>query len=631
MNVAVGIGEEGSKEAILAKMAELRRGATSAENFWRQYLDGVLSLVGGTQVVLLVAVRDEEKVEWRVQSMRPEPSAEKPPARDFMMAVAREGDACAEQGKIVASLRPAAKGQRGAHVVGVRLMTVDNDPSPRLAMVLVEGRSDDVAAEQAMRLLLVRDVPASYLAASSASGVAKRVEAFASTMDLMTQVNREDRFLSAAMLVCNELAGRHRCSRVSIGWRKGNYVRLKAMSQTERFEKRMDAVAELEKVMEECLDQDEEVVIPRPDKATYVSRDHEQFARAQGAVTICSVPLRDVDDAVMAVMVFEWSEDVANEALVRHLRLTADQIAPRIDELYRRDRWFGARAAAATKRGLGKIFGFDHTWTKLGCVLVAGLLAFLCLYRMEYRVEAPFVIESREVRFVPAPFDGYVSDVSGVIGQRVEKGDVLVKMDVQDLLLERSSAVAERNRYVREMEKARGEKQLAQMQISEALAEQQRIKIDELDWRLEQAVLKAPMSGIIVRAGSVSGELHERINAPLSRGDLLVKIASMEDLYVGCRIDEQDIEHVAMEAITEIAFASQPDLKYVTVLAKIDPAATPTEEGNRFHAECTFSEPPPGWVRPGMTGICKVNAGERSLIWIFTHRTIDFLRMFFWW
>jgi hypothetical protein len=37
------------------------------------------------------------------------------------------------------------------------------------------------------------------------------------------------------------------------------------------------------------------------------------------------------------------------------------------------------------------------------------------------------------------------------------------------------------------------------------------------------------------------------------------------------------------------------------------------------------------WWRPGMSGIGKIEAGERTLFWIIFHRTIDFLRMFFWW
>ena len=37
------------------------------------------------------------------------------------------------------------------------------------------------------------------------------------------------------------------------------------------------------------------------------------------------------------------------------------------------------------------------------------------------------------------------------------------------------------------------------------------------------------------------------------------------------------------------------------------------------------------WWRPGMAGVAKINTGQRSLLWIFTHRLEDFLRMKLWW
>jgi len=38
----------------------------------------------------------------------------------------------------------------------------------------------------------------------------------------------------------------------------------------------------------------------------------------------------------------------------------------------------------------------------------------------------------------------------------------------------------------------------------------------------------------------------------------------------------------------------------------------------------------PDWWRPGMAGVAKIHVGHRSFLWILTHRTVDFLRMFFW-
>ena len=37
----------------------------------------------------------------------------------------------------------------------------------------------------------------------------------------------------------------------------------------------------------------------------------------------------------------------------------------------------------------------------------------------------------------------------------------------------------------------------------------------------------------------------------------------------------------------------------------------------------------PNW-RPGMGGNAKIDVGDRSPLWIMTHRTVRFLREFFW-
>jgi hypothetical protein len=55
------------------------------------------------------------------------------------------------------------------------------------------------------------------------------------------------------------------------------------------------------------------------------------------------------------------------------------------------------------------------------------------------------------------------------------------------------------------------------------------------------------------------------------------------------------------------------------------------EKGNVFLVQCGFPESFPSWWRPGMTGVGKLNAGKQTLLWIFTHRTMDFLRLKLWW
>lgn len=616
-------------EQALRQLTALRNASGTAEQFWDRYVNGLHQLVNAHFSVIALSVEvDDGAREWRIRAMCPQRTENVQPPAEFVREISPSADSCLAGGSTIKQVSIPVRGLKDCWILGVRLDT--GQPNLQMVALALVSRTREARADELVcQLGLAADVPRSYLFANASSEAGERAQQFSSTLDLLVQLNREERFLSAAMLVCNELSARHQCGRVSIGWRKGKYVRLKAMSHVDRFEKKMDAVGQLERAMEECLDQDQEVVVPRPEAATFISRDHEAFCRQQGAGAVCSVPLRDGRNRCQAVLTFERSSGTFSENELRHLRLTADQAMPRLQELKDRDRWFGARMASWLRRMLGLVFGVEHTWMKLLVLVIVAVLVFLATFRMEYRVEAPFVIQSRDVAYIPVPYDGYIAEVKAEIGQRIETGDALVEMDTQDLLLERAAAVAERNRRMREREKARGENALADVQISDALLEQARIRIQAVDEKLSKSTIKAPLGGVIVR-GDMAGELHQRLNAPVRRGDVLIKIASLENIYIECRVDERDVEHVAEEATGEIAFASQPELKFPMVLKAIDPAAVPSADGNHFVAQCEFSEPPQGWFRPGMAGLAKINAGERSLIWIFTHRTIDFLYMFFW-
>jgi hypothetical protein len=105
----------------------------------------------------------------------------------------------------------------------------------------------------------------------------------------------------------------------------------------------------------------------------------------------------------------------------------------------------------------------------------------------------------------------------------------------------------------------------------------------------------------------------------------------LEDLYVQAEVPERDIHHVENGAAGEIAFASQPKLKFPMHVVKIEPVAQAGEEGSFFIVRCELDGSVEQWWRPGMEGVSKIEAGKRSVLWIFTRRTVDFLRMFFWW
>jgi hypothetical protein len=51
---------------------------------------------------------------------------------------------------------------------------------------------------------------------------------------------------------------------------------------------------------------------------------------------------------------------------------------------------------------------------------------------------------------------------------------------------------------------------------------------------------------------------------------------------------------------------------------------------NYFLARARVDAETQSWWRPGMGGTAKIDAGERSLLWVLTHRSLRFLQRALW-
>lgn len=212
------------------------------------------------------------------------------------------------------------------------------------------------------------------------------------------------------------------------------------------------------------------------------------------------------------------------------------------------------------------------------------------------------------------------------VGDELAEGDTLLVLDQSDLFLEEAALAAEKNRFQRELEKSRADQALADMRIGAALLEQAAARLDVVRHRLDQSVIRSPSAGIVVE-----GDQTERVGSPVSKGDILFRIGRTDRIYAELEVEEAEIHEVNLSLDGEISLASQPGETFVIKVVRIEPSAVVKEEGNVFLVRCELPEGFSSWLRPGMTGVSKLNAGDRTLLWIFTHRTMDFLRLSLWW
>jgi len=445
-------------------------------------------------------------------------------------------------------------------------------------------------------------------------------------MQVLSGVNEHEKFTASAMAACNEIASRWNCERVSIGLLKGRYVQVKATSHTEKFSRKMKLIQDIEAAMEECLDQDAEILYPPDDQATYVSRAGGQLSARHGPNTVLSLPMRREAEATGVITIERPPDQPFSEEEIETLRLTAELVTPRLVDLHHSDRWIGARAAADLHRSVSTLVGPKHTWLKVAAVAVFGVLAYVTLVKGPYRADAAFVLQATTRQIVAAPYDGFLKSVQVEPGETVEAGEtVLGKLETAELRQQLATAKAERIGYLKQAAQAREQGDRAQAQIASAQAAKATAQIELLQHQIDQATLVAPISGTVV-----AGDLKRQIGRPVETGEALFEIAPLESLRAELSVPEDQITDVQTGQRGELATAAYPNKRIGFVVERINPVAEVVNQRNVFKVRARLDERPP-WMRPGMEGTARVDIGRRSYAWLWTRDLRNWIRMKLWW
>jgi multidrug efflux pump subunit AcrA (membrane-fusion protein) len=213
------------------------------------------------------------------------------------------------------------------------------------------------------------------------------------------------------------------------------------------------------------------------------------------------------------------------------------------------------------------------------------------------------------------------------VGDAVSQGQPLARLDTTDLQQQQAEVLSEIQRYAADEDKARASGALADMQVAKARRVQSEARLKRVAYFLQQARTEAPFDGVVVE-----GERRYLLGSSVRRGDKLFRIAQVRDLYVVMQVPEYAIREFSGDAQAELLLLSQPDLPIRLKISSFVPMAqVKGEEGNQFVLKAQILDPVAPWWRPGMTGLAKIDAGSRNISWVLFHRTIDKLRLWFWW
>jgi multidrug efflux pump subunit AcrA (membrane-fusion protein) len=474
----------------------------------------------------------------------------------------------------------------------------------------------------------------------------------------------------------NELARQLSCSRVSLGWIRGRSVRLVAMSDTEHLKRHSEQVANIELSMAECLDQQQPIAYPIPAQAEpliqqAVVHAHRKMA-PQPNQHVLSLPLRHRDEWI-GVITLERSEPF-DPNLIQYLQLVTDVLSPQLDDRRDGDRPLYGHAWRSIEKAATYVVGPKHVAWKLGAIALIAVIAVLLFGSWQYRVSAPFVFEAYSRRVLPAPFEGRIKAVNVEPGRAVKAGQILAQLETTELNLQLVEAQKKARLASLEKSQKLAEGKQAEYQQAKANEEQYNAQGALLEYQIEQATIRSPVDGWVL-----AGQWYDKVGNVIRQGDQMFEVAPLTDLVALLHVGESDITQIdAVKPQTgRLATRSVPEETFEFKTWRVVPAATPVNGVNSFDVRAKLDEVEwnnaaeypakqmvvhegiryralsktgpsrsggavvPGtndavwaradWLRPGMEGIAKVDAGSRPMYWILTHRITDAVRLWMWW
>lgn len=516
-----------------------------------------------------------------------------------------------------------SSGRPSLALVAAPLTMTSGDAIGAVAMV-IDCRDKEAARESLVEL---RSLGAHLARVSVLPGIQPREGA--RPEDLARVFSRAGEFRSLhqfAFAVTNTLVSRLSCEQVALGWVRGPKVRVLSVSGQDSVKQRNPGLHRIRQAMEECLDAGREIVAQRldlwsEDEEPDRYRLHEAWRNAVGGASVASIPIVAGERIVAILSLRRRPEQSFTREDIALAKRLSEPLAGAMPLVERATRSSIQHTCVAIRDAVAFAFSRGRPIRKLVALAMLALAAWFCMGTMRYRITVPAVIKSTNESFASAPFDGTIAQVMVLPGDRVEAGDPILSMDTSALELQRTEVLAQERAYKVEVRQAADAGDQAAAARATAQLELARAQLKLLDERIEQATVRATRPAVVL-----GPDIRQRVGEMVAVGTPLISLAAPDDLRVELLVPENRAADLELGA--DIAFApnARPESSMRSRVGQRPPATEIRNGRSVLVAEAPLEETP-SWLRPGMEGIARIDAGNRPVWWIALHGVIDYVNL----
>ena len=455
------------------------------------------------------------------------------------------------------------------------------------------------------------------LPAPAATAPARALPGAGTLIKLHASVHACDSFSQAAAAAASGLAVALGCKRVTIGLDEKGFNRVVAQSSGAPDASGNALAQAICRAMDEAVLQQATLAYPAPaGSRVLVTLAHAELARRHDSA-VCTIPL--VRNArIFGAITLQRARDLPlGAAEIARYEQFISLIGPALDLMHASERSWIARVADSLKapgRHSGKAM--------LAMLLVAAVAGLWT--PVEHWVGAPARLEGAIQRALVAPTDGFLKSAHVRPGDMVRADQVLAEMVEQDLELEQKkleSEVAQHENAVRGA-LSRGDRTL--YATSAAKADSAAAQLALIGEQRLRGRVRAPFDGVVIK-----GDLTQSLGAPVQRGEVLLTVAPSGEYRLIIEVDERDIAHLKPGQSGVLALSALPGSQVGLRVARVTPLASARDGRNFFEVEGKLDALPAG-VRPGLSGVAKIHAGQRAFGWVWSHKLIDWVGLRLW-
>ncbi len=271
-------------------------------------------------------------------------------------------------------------------------------------------------------------------------------------------------------------------------------------------------------------------------------------------------------------------------------------------------------------------------WFRPSRLLLLLLLLFIptaILVRVPQTVSAEFTVLPETEITAYAPFDGVIAEARVRSGDRVKKGDVILRFDVEERTFSLNAAKNEFARSTAQLEliarqafndpAKRGQVRLLELQRDKA-----KIDIEHFEWFLRQSVFLAPADGV-----ADLGEAEKLEGKAVRAGERLFEILADGKLAAEIELDERNAS--VLNAVEKLALYlhTRPESPLPGKLVSISPRPLLTPRRTFCYVlRAELDDPLSANLFYGMRGIARVSGPRVSLgYYLFRHVVLWFRQL----